>query len=93
MMVVAGSPVRGAGGVFRLVRDDGRGARPVAGCLLKDLLVRYVAPGEVSPLRAYLEAGRNKSVQFAVQLWLRSSRDRSQQHMRKFPADRRADLG
>jgi len=41
--------------VYRLLRDDGAGPRPVAGCLLRDLLVRYVAPGEISAQRAYLE--------------------------------------
>ena len=49
------APVHPGSSVHRLVRSDAHGARPVAGCLLRDLLVRWVPPGEVSAHAGYLE--------------------------------------
>jgi hypothetical protein len=40
---------------FALVRTDASGSKPLASCLLRDMLVRVVPVGEVSDMQAYLE--------------------------------------
>ena len=48
-------PVEGASEVFRLIRKDSAGSHALGGCLLKDLLITYVAPKDISKLQAYLQ--------------------------------------
>jgi hypothetical protein len=38
-----------------LIRTDSKGSQKLANCLLRDMLVRIVAVGEVNPMQAYLE--------------------------------------